>query len=93
MTELVEDGTEAEVAVDLDDLRKRHGKRKLVVFPFRLLFLVFPNTYTVNLCVFYFSRLIGKLTAFLEVEEFNLCDLMIKSVYYNANLWSILGNK
>jgi hypothetical protein len=36
-----------------------------------VLFLVRPGGYTVNLCVFYFYKLIGKLTASLQLQEFS----------------------
>ena len=35
-----------------------------------LVFLVRPGDYTVNLWVFYFYKLIGKLTTSLEIQEF-----------------------
>ena len=43
----------------------------ITLFPLSLLFLVRLVGYTANLCVFYFDRLIGKLTAFLQIQEFN----------------------
>ena len=36
-----------------------------------LLLLVRPGGYTVNLCGFYFYKLIGKLTASLQLQEFS----------------------
>ena len=36
-----------------------------------LLLLVRPGGYTVILCAFYFYKLIGKLTASLQLQEFN----------------------
>ena len=36
-----------------------------------LLLLVRPGGYTVNLCAFYFYKLIGKLTASLQLQEFS----------------------
>ena len=39
--------------------------------PLCLLLLVRPGGYTVNLCAFYFYKLIGKLTAFLQFQEFS----------------------
>ena len=38
--------------------------------PLCLLLLVRPGGYTVNLCAFYFCKLIGKLTASLQLQEF-----------------------
>ncbi len=35
-----------------------------------LLLLVRPGDYTVNLCVIYFYKLIGKLTSSLNLQEF-----------------------
>ncbi len=43
----------------------------LTLFPLCLLLLVRLGVYTVNLCSFYFYRLIGKLTAFLQLQEFS----------------------
>ena len=40
------------------------------------------GVYTVNLCSFYFYRLIGKLTSFisfLQLQEFNMCNLTVVS--------------
>jgi hypothetical protein len=42
----------------------------LLVLPVREV----PDAYTVNLCVFYFYRVIGKLTAFFHLQEFSLCN-------------------
>ena len=39
--------------------------------PLCLLLLVRPVGYTVNLCAFYFYKLIGKLTASLQLQEFS----------------------
>ena len=36
-----------------------------------LLLLARPGGYTVNLCAFYFYKLIGKLTASLQLQEFS----------------------
>ena len=41
------------------------------VSPLWLLFLVHLGGYTVNLYVFYFYKLIGKLTTSLQIQEFN----------------------
>ena len=46
---------------------------------FILSFLVRLSVYIVNLCVFYSYILIGKLTAFLYLQEFNLRDLTVTS--------------
>ncbi len=40
------------------------------VSPLSLSFLVRPGGYTVNLCVFYFYKVIGKLTPSLELQEY-----------------------
>jgi hypothetical protein len=40
--------------------------------PLCLLLLVRLGGYIVNLCDFYFYKLIGKLTAFLQLQEFSL---------------------
>jgi hypothetical protein len=46
----------------------------LTLFLLCLLLLVLPDAYTVNSCAFYlsFCRLIEKLTAFLQLQEFSL---------------------
>ena len=44
----------------------------LTLFPLCRLLLVRLGDYIVNLSDFYFYRLIGKLTAFLHLQEFNL---------------------
>ena len=41
------------------------------VSPLYLLLLVHRGGYTVNLCAFYFYKLIGKLTASLQLQEFS----------------------
>jgi hypothetical protein len=43
-----------------------------ILSPLFLLLLVRLGDYTVNLCDFYFYKLIGKLTVFLQLQEFNL---------------------
>ena len=45
--------------------------------PSFLLLLVRLGGYIVNLCVFYFYRLIGKLTAFLQLQEFSLRNVAV----------------
>ena len=42
----------------------------LMLSPLCLLLSVRLEGYTVNLCVFYFYKLIGKLTASLKIQEF-----------------------
>ena len=42
----------------------------LMLFPLFLLLVVRLDVSTVNLCSFYFYRLIGKLTVFLQIQEF-----------------------
>ncbi len=44
----------------------------LMLSPLCLLLLVRLGGYIVNLCDFYFYKLIGKLTAFLQLQEFSL---------------------
>ena len=44
----------------------------LTLNPLCLLLQLRLGVYTVNLCAFYFCRLIGKLTAFLQLQEFSL---------------------
>ena len=41
------------------------------VSPLCLLLLVRPGGYKVNLCDFYFYKVIGKLTASLQLQEFS----------------------
>jgi hypothetical protein len=41
--------------------------------------LVRLGGYIVNLCVFYFSKLIGKLTVFLQIQEFSLWNVTVTS--------------
>ena len=43
----------------------------LMLFPLCLLLLVRLGVSTVNLCAFSFYRFIGKLTAFLQLQEFS----------------------
>ncbi len=47
--------------------------------PLCLLLLVRPGDYIVTLCVFYFYKLIGKLTAFLQLQEFSLRNMTMVS--------------
>ena len=47
--------------------------------PLYLILLVRPGGYTVNLCSFYFYKFIGKLTAFLQLQEFSLCNITVVS--------------
>jgi hypothetical protein len=51
----------------------------LTLSPLCLLLLVRLGVYTVNLCAFYFYKLIGKLTAFLQLQEFSLRNLPVDS--------------
>jgi hypothetical protein len=44
----------------------------LMISPLCLLLLVRLGDYIVNLCDFYSYKLIGKLTAFLQLQEFSL---------------------
>ena len=43
----------------------------LTLFPLCLLLPVRLDVSTMNLCAFYFYRIIGKLTAFLQLQEFS----------------------
>jgi hypothetical protein len=45
---------------------------RLTLYSSCLLLLVRLGGYIVNLCDFYFYKLIGKLTAFLQLQEFSL---------------------
>jgi hypothetical protein len=45
--------------------------------PLCLLLLVRLGGYIVNLCDFYFYKLIGKLTAFLQLQEFSLRNMTV----------------
>ncbi len=51
----------------------------LTLSPLCLLLLVRLGAYTANLCAFYFYKLIGKLTAFLQLQEFSLHNLPVVS--------------
>ena len=51
----------------------------LTLSPVSLLLLVRLGGYTVNLWVFYFYRIIGKLTAFLQLQDFNLRNITVVS--------------
>ena len=51
----------------------------LTLSPLFLLLLVRLGGYIVNLCAFYFYKLIGKLTAFLQLQEFSLRNLPVAS--------------
>jgi hypothetical protein len=51
----------------------------LTLYPSCLLLLVRLGGYIVNLCDFYSCKLIGKLTAFLQLQEFSLCNLPVTS--------------
>jgi hypothetical protein len=54
----------------------------------------------VKLCAFYFYKLIGKLTAFLQLQEFSLLNLPVASYFlffprrsvFSSQLKSKLGN-
>jgi hypothetical protein len=52
---------------------------RLILYPLCLLLLVRLGGYIVNLCDFYSYKLIGKLTAFLQVQEFSLCNMTVDS--------------
>jgi hypothetical protein len=51
----------------------------LTLSPSCLLLLVRLGGYIVNLCAFYFYKLIGKLTAFLQLQEFSLRNVPVAS--------------
>jgi hypothetical protein len=57
-----------------------------------LLFLVRLGGYIVNLSDFYFYRLIGKLTAFLQVQEFSLRKQIVESSTTSARLFLLCSN-
>ena len=66
------DGTQNEAAADnVLQYRATIIFVPLTLFPLCLLLLVRLGACTVNLCAFYFYRLIGKLTAFLQLQEFS----------------------
>ena len=56
----------------------------LTLSPLSLLFLVRLGGYTVNLYDFYFYNLIGKLTAFLQLQEFSMRNRTVTSSTINA---------
>jgi hypothetical protein len=56
----------------------------LTLSPLFLLLLVRLVGYTVNLSVFYFYKLIGKLTAFLQLQEFSMRNPTVTSSTSNA---------
>ncbi len=45
--------------------------------PLCLLLLVRLGGYVVNFCAFHFYKLIGKLTASLQLQEFSLCNIPV----------------
>jgi hypothetical protein len=45
-----------------------------------------------NLCFFFFYSIIGKLTDFLEFQEFSLCNLHYRRVVFSSQLKSKVGN-
>ncbi len=47
--------------------------------PLCLILLVRPGDYIVTLCAFFFYKLIGKLTAFLQLQEFSLRNMTMVS--------------
>ena len=51
----------------------------LTLCPSYLLLLVRLGDYIVNLCDFYSYKLIGKLTAFLQLQEFSLHNPIVSS--------------
>ncbi len=51
----------------------------LTLSPLCLLWLVRLGGCIMNLCAFYFYRLIGKLTAFLQFQEFSLRNMTVAS--------------
>ncbi len=65
------------------------------VSPLCLLFLVRLGVYIVNLWVFYSYRIIGKLTTFLQFQEFNLRNMTVDystSVSRRSPRWHLHGN-
>jgi hypothetical protein len=61
------------------DYNNRPGHVPLTLSSLCLILLVRLGGYIVNLCVFYFYKLIGKLTAFLQLQEFILLNLPVAS--------------
>ena len=52
---------------------------RLILYPSYLLLLVRLGGYIVNLCDFYSYKLIGKLTAFLQLQEFSLRNMTVNN--------------
>ena len=59
-----------------------------LVSPLCLLLLVRLGGYTVNLCAFYFYKLIGKLTASLQTQEFSLRNMTVTSSTSTTHPWT-----
>jgi hypothetical protein len=56
----------------------------LLLSPLYLILLVRLGGYTVNLCTFYFYKLIGKLTSSLQLQEFSLWNPTVTSSTTNS---------
>ena len=59
---------------------------RLTLYPSCLLLLVRLGGYIVNLCDFYSYKLIGKLTAFLQLQEFSFRNMTVDSSTSTARL-------
>jgi hypothetical protein len=51
----------------------------LIPSPLYLLLLIRLGGYIVNMCDLYFYKVVGKLTAFLQLQEFNLRNQTVDS--------------
>jgi hypothetical protein len=72
------DGPLNDAAADkIRQYRADYNNRPCRLSPLCLLLLVRLGVYIVNLCAFYFYKLIGKLTAFLQLQEFSLRNLRL----------------
>jgi len=65
----------------------------LTLSPLCLLLLVRLGVYTVKLCTFYSYRLIGKLTTFIQFQEFNFLNLTVTSSTSAARRSPRLSNR
>ena len=58
-----------------------------------MIIITVPLTSTVNLCIFYFCRIIGKPTAFLLLQEFNLLNPGNQFHYRRTEFYSQLKSE
>jgi hypothetical protein len=73
---------QASLQTSIQCWRVRQGSSpsiRLTLYSSCLLLLVRLGDYIVNLCDFYFYKLIGKVTAFLQLQEFSLHNLPVVS--------------